>query len=128
MKIRLSIDFDSVAEYEAFRQHTSIEEVKAKATKDVQVEVKAPTIEKKLKAPKTNESEPSFEPVTPEDDCPFTPHTQSELKVLLSEKLKSGKKMEVKAFLNSHGATGLSELLAKDGVDINAVYAEAEAI
>ena len=55
-------------------------------------------------------------------------HTESDLKLLLSGKLKAGKKAEVKELFTKYGVSCLTDLIEKEKENIDAIYAEAEVI
>lgn len=94
---------------------------------------------KKEQEPVRIESEKTYADTAPEPgrkEAPAEPekkeaaagHTETEIKLLLSEKLKAGRKQEVKDFFAKYGVSQLSELLKKHGDKLDELYAEAEVI
>ena len=55
-------------------------------------------------------------------------HSDGDLKLLLSDKLKAGKKTEVKKLFEKYGVTCLTALLEAQKDNLDAVYEEAEGI
>ena len=70
----------------------------------------------------------------PKDDAPAkeekkaASHSDGDLKLLLSDKLKAGKKTEVKKLFEKYGVTCLTALLEAQKDNLDAVYEEAEGI
>lgn len=79
------------------------------------------------KAPSVTKTEESTEPA-PEKAPTATGHTESDLKLLLSDKLKQGKKAAIKELFDKHEVECLTDLLKKEKDSIDAVYAEAEVL
>ncbi len=55
-------------------------------------------------------------------------HSDTDLKMLLSGKLKAGKKAEVKELFTKYGVNCLTDLIKKNPDKLDAIYAEAEEI
>ena len=55
-------------------------------------------------------------------------HSEGDLKILLSDKLKAGKKAEVKKLFEKYGVTCLTALFEAQKDNLDAVYEEAEGI
>lgn len=79
------------------------------------------------KAPSATKTEESTEPA-PEKAPVAIGHTESDLKLLLSDKLKHGKRAAIKELFDKHEVKCLTDLLKKEKDNIDAVYAEAEVI
>ena len=83
--------------------------------------------------PKMEASEVPFEE-EPKADAPAKEekkaagHSDGDLKLLLSDKLKAGKKTEVKKLFEKYGVTCLTALLEAQKDNLDAVYEEAEGI
>ena len=83
--------------------------------------------------PKMEASEVPFEE-EPKADAPAKEekkaagHSDGDLKLLLSDKLKAGKKTEVKKLFEKYGVTCLTALLETQKGNLDAVYEEAEGI
>ena len=91
------------------------EEAKKKAKKE----------EAKKSSPKT---EKPAEEAPAQSDEPAADVGETEVKVLLSKKLKAGKKAEVKELFGKYGVEKLSELVEKHPEKLGAFYKEAEEI
>ena len=79
------------------------------------------------KAPSVTKTEESTEPA-PEKAPTAIGHSESDLKLLLSDKLKQGKKAAIKELFDKHEVDCLTSLLKKEKDNIDAVYAEAEVL
>lgn len=92
------------------------------------------------KAP-AKKAEPKPEPVEEEPEETEAPaeeeaaeesteqeHSDTDLKMLLSGKLKAGKKAEVKELFAKYGVNCLTDLIKKNADKLDAIYAEAEEI
>ena len=79
------------------------------------------------KAPSVTKTEESAEPM-PEKASTAIGHSESDLKILLSDKLKQGKKAAIKELFDKHEVDCLTSLLKKEKDNIDAVYAEAEVL
>lgn len=91
--------------------------------------------EKKAKKEEAKKSSPKTE--KPAEEIPFSEDKkeapaadvgETEVKVLLSKKLKAGKKAEVKELFGKYGVEKLSELVEKHPEQLGAFYKEAEEI
>lgn len=79
------------------------------------------------KAPSVTKTEESAEPA-PEKAPTASGHTESDLKLVLSDKLKQGKRAAIKELFDKHEVECLTDLLKKEKDNIDAVYAEAEVL
>lgn len=79
------------------------------------------------KAPSVTQTEESTEPA-PEKAPVAIGHTESDLKLLLSDKLKHGKRAAIKELFDKHEVVRLTDLIKKEKDNIDAVYAEAEVL
>ena len=108
-------------------QHPQEEPKKAEAKKSTPKKAEA------KEEPKTEASEVPFEE-EPKADAPAKEekkaagHSDGDLKLLLSDKLKAGKKTEVKKLFEKYGVTCLTALLEAQKDNLDAVYEEAEGI
>ena len=89
--------------------------------------------EAKKSSPKTEkpaEEAPaqSDEPAEDKKEAPAAGVTESQVKVRLSEKLKAGKKAEVKELFGKYGVEKLSELIEKHPDKLDEFYKDAEGI
>ena len=90
-----------------------------------EAEKKAKKEEAKKSSPKT---EKPAEEAPAQSDEPAADVGETEVKVLLSKKLKAGKKAEVKELFGKYGVEKLSELVEKHPEKLGAFYKEAEEI
>lgn len=98
--------------------YEELEELQAKLAKMVPGK---PAAEEKPKKAAPKKAEPAPEPVTdpePEptptaEDKPKAEADESAVKVMLADKIKAGKKAEVRALFDEYGVAKLSELTAK---------------
>ena len=106
------------------------EEAEKKAKKE-EAKKSSPKTEKPQEEAKTEEKE------APEESIEHAPDytagagkkvTESQVKVLLSEKLKAGKKAEVKELFGKYGVEKLSELIEKHPDKLDEFYTDAEGI
>ena len=108
-------------------QHPQEEPKKAEAKKSTPKKAEA------KEEPKMEASEVPFEE-EPKADAPAKEekkaagHSDGDLKLLLSDKLKAGKKTEVKKLFEKYGVTCLTALLEAQKDNLDAVYEEAEGI
>ena len=108
-------------------QHPQEEPKKAEAKKSTPKKAEA------KEEPKMEASEVPFEE-EPKADAPAEEekkaagHSDGDLKLLLSDKLKAGKKTEVKKLFEKYGVTCLTALLEAQKDNLDAVYEEAEGI
>ena len=80
---------------------------------------------KKDKAPQEVDNE---EPLPAKKEKKAAGHSEGDLKLLLSDKLKAGKKAEVKKLFEKYGVTCLTALFEAQKDNLDAVYEEAEGI
>ena len=90
-----------------------------------EAEKKAKKEEAKKSSPKT---EKPAEEAPAQSDEPAADVGETEVKVLLSKKLKAGKKAEVKELFGKYGVEKFSELVEKHPEKLGAFYKEAEEI
>ena len=90
-----------------------------------EAEKKAKKEEAKKSSPKT---EKPAEEAPAQSDEPAAGVTESQVKVRLSEKLKAGKKAEVKELFGKYGVEKLSELIEKHPDKLDEFYKDAEGI
>ena len=108
-------------------QHPQEEPKKAEAKKSTPKKAEA------KEEPKMEASEVPFEE-EPKADAPAkeekkaASHSDGDLKLLLSDKLKAGKKTEVKKLFEKYGVTCFTALLEAQKDNLDAVYEEAEGI
>ncbi len=81
------------------------------------------------KEEKPQEEAPAKQDEAPKKEAPAAPEaSESQVKVLLSEKLKAGKKAEVKELFSKYGVEKLSELIEKHPDKLGEFYKDAEVI
>ena len=68
------------------------------------------------------------EPLPAKEEKKAADHSEGDLKLLLSDKLKAGKKAEVKKLFEKYGVTCLTALFEAQKDNLDAVYEEAEGI
>lgn len=146
--MQIVVTFNDFEEMEAFaqkvlekKQPLTAKELNESAKKTAEIinaaeakeeaEKKAKKEEAKKSSPKEEkpaEEAPaqSEEPAKKEE--PAAEVGETEVKVLLSKKLKSGKKAEVKELFGKYGVEKLSELIEKHPDQLGAFYKEAEEI
>ena len=146
--MQIVVTFNDFEEMEAFaqkvlekKQPLTAKELNESAKKTAEIinaaeakeeaEKKAKKEEAKKSSPKEEkaaEEAPaqSDEPAKKEE--PAAEVGETEVKVLLSEKLKAGKKAEVKELFGKYGVEKLSELIEKHPEQLGAFYKEAEEI
>ena len=96
-----------------------------------EAEKKAKKEEAKKSSPKTEkpaEEAPAQSDEPAKKEAPAADVGETEVKVLLSKKLKAGKKAEVKELFGKYGVEKLSELVEKHPEQLGAFYKEAEEI
>lgn len=92
-----------------------------------------PKTEEAKDEPKNEAVEPpqgvdNEEPLPAKEEKKEAGHSEGDLKLLLSDKLKAGKKAEVKKLFEKYGVTCLTALLEAQKDNLDAVYEEAEGI
>lgn len=140
--MKITVEFDNLQEIDDFCNgiliapglaQTARQEREDATEQPKKTEVKKSS-PKKEKAQEEAKAEPDEapaegpEPVEEKEEKAATEHSDSDLKMLLSDKLKAGKKKEVKALFDKHGVSCLTDLLEKESDNIDAIYAEAEVI
>ena len=105
------------------------EEAEKKAKKE-EAKKSSPKTEKPAEEAPAQSDEPAEELPFAEDkkEAPAAGVTESQVKVRLSEKLKAGKKAEVKELFGKYGVEKLSELVEKHPEKLGAFHKEAEEI
>ena len=142
--MKITVEFDNLKEIEDFCNGVVIapglaqacREENAKAATEAKEAPKAKnSTPKKTEAQeeaKTEEAEAPAE--APVEEAPAkeekkaASHSDGDLKLLLSDKLKAGKKAEVKKLFEKYGVTCLTALLEAQKDNLDAVYEEAEGI
>lgn len=142
--MKITVEFDNLQEIEDFCNGVVIapglaqacREENAKAATEAKEAPKAKkSTPKKTEAQeeaKTEEAEAPAE--APVEEAPAKEekkaagHSDGDLKLLLSDKLKAGKKTEVKKLFEKYGVTCLTALLEAQKDNLDAVYEEAEGI
>lgn len=105
------------------------EEAEKKAKKE-EAKRSSPKTEKPAEEAPAQSDEPAEELPFAEDkkEAPAAGVTESQVKVRLSEKLKAGKKAEVKELFGKYGVEKLSELIEKHPDKLDEFYKDAEGI
>ena len=141
--MKITVEFDNLKEIDDFCNGVAIAPALAKkvstSTETAQEAPKAPEAKKSTpkkaeaqEEAKTEEAEAPAE--APVEDAPAKEekkaagHSDGDLKLLLSDKLKAGKKTEVKKLFEKYGVTCLTALLEAQKDNLDAVYEEAEGI
>lgn len=142
--MKITVEFENLQELDEFCNGVAIAPALAKkvstSTETAQEAPKAPEAKKSTpKSTKAQDEAPAKANVqeTEEDlkaDAPAKEekkaagHSDGDLKLLLSDKLKAGKKTEVKKLFEKYGVTCLTALLEAQKDNLDAVYEEAEGI
>lgn len=117
--MQITVTFDSLEE---FKEYMGIES----PSKIAQAPQEAPKKAEAKKAPekveKPAEEAPAAAPAKKSDIG------ETEFRVLLSEKLKAGKKAQVKKLFTKYGVEKLSELIEQHPDKLEEIYKEAEGI
>ena len=141
--MKITVEFNSLQELDEFCNGVAIAPALAKkvstSTETAQEAPKAPEAKKSTpkkteaqEEAKTEEAEAPAE--APVEEAPAKEekkaagHSDGDLKLLLSDKLKAGKKTEVKKLFEKYGVTCLTALLEAQKDNLDAVYEEAEGI
>ena len=141
--MKITVEFNSLQELDGFCNGVAIAPALAKkvstSTETAQEAPKAPEAKKSTpkkteaqEEAKTEEAEAPAE--APVEEAPAKEekkaagHSDGDLKLLLSDKLKAGKKTEVKKLFEKYGVTCLTALLEAQKDNLDAVYEEAEGI
>ena len=138
--MKISVEFNSIEEMQAFareitgeKRPLTIKELNetAKVTEAIinAAEEKEAAEKAAKKAAKKEEPAPVEEaPAKEEAPAATSEITETQVKVLLSEKLKAGKKAQVKELFGKYGVDKLSELIEKHPDKMAQIYKEAEEI
>ena len=138
--MKISVEFNSIEEMQAFareitgeKKPLTIKELNetAKVTEAIinAAEEKEAAEKAAKKAAKKEEPAPVAEaPAKEEAPAATSEITETQVKVLLSEKLKAGKKTQVKELFGKYGVDKLSELIEKHPDKMAQIYKEAEEI
>ena len=141
--MKITVEFENLQELDEFCNGVAIAPALAKkvstSTETAQEAPKAPEAKKSTpkkaeaqEEAKTEEAEaPAEAPVKEapaKEEKKAAGHSDGDLKLLLSDKLKAGKKTEVKKLFEKYGVTCLTALLEAQKDNLDAVYEEAEGI
>lgn len=142
--MKITVEFENLQELDGFCNGVAIAPALAKkvstSTETAQEAPKAPEAKKSTpKSTKAQDEAPAKANVQetekdPKADAPAKEekkaagHSDGDLKLLLSDKLKAGKKTEVKKLFEKYGVTCLTALLEAQKDNLDAVYEEAEGI
>lgn len=142
--MKITVEFENLQELDEFCNGVAIAPALAKkvstSTETAQEAPKAPEAKKSTpkkteaqdEAPaKANEQETEEDPkadAPAKEEKKAAGHSDGDLKLLLSDKLKAGKKTEVKKLFEKYGVTCLTALLEAQKDNLDAVYEEAEGI
>ena len=142
--MKITVEFENLQELDEFCNGVAIAPALAKkvstSTETAQEAPKAPEAKKSTpKSTKAQDEAPAKASVQetekdPKADAPAKEekkaagHSDGDLKLLLSDKLKAGKKTEVKKLFEKYGVTCLTALLEAQKDNLDAVYEEAEGI
>ena len=124
--MQITVTFDSLEE---FKEYMGIES----PSKIAQAPQEAPKKSEAKKAPEKVEK-PAEEAPAKQDAAPAAAPAkksdigETEVRVLLSEKLKAGKKAQVKKLFTKYGVEKLSELIEQHPDKLEEIYKEAEGI
>ncbi len=138
--MKINVEFNSIEEMQAFareilgeRKKLTEKELNESAKKTAEIINAAEAqeaAEKKAKKEEAKKSSPKEE--KPQEEAPAKADnseiTETQVKVLLSEKLKAGKKAQVKELFGKYGVDKLSELIEKHADKLAQIYKEAEEI
>ena len=138
--MKISVEFNSIEEMQAFareitgeKKPLTVKELNETAKKTEAIinaaEEKEAAEKAAKKAAKKEEPAP-VEEATAKEEAPAATSeiTETQVKVLLSEKLKAGKKAQVKELSGKYGVDKLSELIEKHPDKMAQIYKEAEEI
>lgn len=124
--MQITVTFDSLEE---FKEYMGIES----PSKIAQAPQEAPKKSEAKKAPEKVEKPAEEAPAKQDEASAAAPAKKSdigetEVRVLLSEKLKAGKKAQVKKLFTKYGVEKLSELIEQHPDKLEEIYKEAEGI
>lgn len=143
--MKITVEFDNLKEIEDFCNGVVIAPGLAQACRKENAEAateakEAPKAKKSTpkkaeaqEEAKTEAIEPpqgvdNEEPLPAKEEKKAADHSEGDLKLLLSDKLKAGKKAEVKKLFEKYGVTCLTALFEAQKDNLDAVYEEAEGI
>lgn len=143
--MKITVEFDNLKEIEDFCNGVVIAPGLARACREENAEAatdakEAPKAKKSTpkkaeaqEEAKTEAIEPpqgvdNEEPLPAKEEKKAADHSEGDLKLLLSDKLKAGKKAEVKKLFEKYGVTCLTALFEAQKDNLDAVYEEAEGI
>ena len=142
--MKIKVEFENLQELDGFCSGVAIalalDKKVSTSTETAQEALKAPEAKKSTpKSTKAQDEAPAKANVQeteedPKADAPAKEekkaagHSDGDLKLLLSDKLKAGKKTEVKKLFEKYGVTCLTALLEAQKDNLDAVYEEAEGI
>ena len=142
--MKITVEFENLQELDEFCNGVAIAPALAKkvstSAETAQEAPKVPEAKKSTpKSTKAQDEAPAKANVQeteedPKADAPAKEekkaagHSDGDLKLLLSDKLKAGKKTEVKKLFEKYGVTCLTALLEAQKDNLDAVYEEAEGI
>lgn len=143
--MKITVEFDNLKEIEDFCNGVVIAPGLARACRKENAEAatdakEAPKAKKSTpkkaeakEEEKTEAIEPpqgidNEEPLPAKEEKKAASHSEGDLKILLSDKLKAGKKTEVKKLFEKYGVTCLTALFEAQKDNLDAVYEEAEGI
>lgn len=135
--MKISVEFNSIEEMQSFARDILREkkpltkEELNKTAKKTEAIINA--AEEKIEAEKKAKAEaPKVEEPKAEEPAPAAKEeaevTETMVKTLLAEKLKAGKKAQVKELFGKYGVDKLSELIEKHPDKLAEIYKEAEEI
>ena len=143
--MKITVEFDNLKEIEDFCNGVVIapglaqacrkenaeaatdakEAPKAKKSTPKKAEAQEDTKTEAVEPPQGVDNE---EPLPAKEEKKAADHSEGDLKLLLSDKLKAGKKAEVKKLFEKYGVTCLTALFEAQKDNLDAVYEEAEGI
>lgn len=133
--MKITVEFDNLKEIEDFCNGVVIAPGLAQACRKENAEAateakEAPKAKKSTpKKAEAQEEAPAQSDEAPEkDEAPADDISESDLKILLSKKLKAGKKAKVKELFEGYGVDSLSGLIEKHPDKIAEAYHKAEGI
>ena len=143
--MKITVEFDNLKEIEDFCNGVVIAPGLAQACRKENAEAATEAKEApkaKKSTPKKAESQEEAkteavdphqgidneEPLPAKEEKKAADHSEGDLKLLLSDKLKAGKKAEVKKLFEKYGVTCLTALFEAQKDNLDAVYEEAEGI
>ena len=142
--MKITVEFENLQELDEFCNGVAIAPALAKkvststetaqeAPKDPEAKKSTPKKVEAQEEAKTEALEPpqkvdNEEPIPAKEEKKAAGHSEGDLKLLLSDKLKAGKKIEVKKLFEKYGVTCLTALFEAQKDNLDAVYEEAEGI